>query len=381
MDIDPEAVELCRLNLLQAAGDSVATRAVLERHIHCGESLFFAWHSTFPEVFSAGGFDAVIGNPPFVNAIEGSISPETKKRLAASNDLRGTADLAFHFVKLGHEIANSRGTVGLVLPKTFLNAESAAPLRDRLQRERTPSMIHVPRKAVYFPGASAYTCLLVLGGELPCSISDDESPSEAAWQRGEISENNWWRSAQTILGHIEAMPSGDFIPLGERFEVTASMTAGDAYSIKRCIRDDSVKGPKLVTTGLIDPFECKWEREKCRYLGSNYDRPRVVADADLPPALLARLEKAATRPKLLVAGLCDRLEAFLDPRGEYIGAVSTYSIFHPQNDLKSLEELCDWLNSPPATAILRAELGAASVGGGFMTLKKKTLQEMLTPKK
>ncbi|MCC6127035.1 MAG: SAM-dependent DNA methyltransferase [Pirellulales bacterium] len=380
-DIESAAVELCRYNLWLAAGQPAGMPPLLERRIRRGDSLFFPWRSAFPEVFADGGFDAVIGNPPFVNAIEGAIPPETKKRLAAlSRELRGTADLAFHFVRLSHELVRAGGTVGLVLPKTFLNADAAVKLRERLCRERPPSMIHVPPRGVYFPGASAYTCLVVLGGDSTCAVSDDESPAEAAWRRSAISHSNWWRSVQTILGRLEELPPGEFVPLGAHFEVAASMTAGDAYAVKPFVRDDAAAGgPKFVTTGLIEPFACNWGRKECRYLGSTYARPRIVADGKLSPPLAARLKKAATRPKLLVAGLCDRFEAFFDPHGEYLGAVSTYSIFHPEDDVHSLEKLCAWLNSPRATALLRAELGAASVGGGFMTLKKKTLQELPVP--
>jgi hypothetical protein len=221
----------------------------------------------------------------------------------------------------------------------------------------------------------------VLGGAATCSISEDESPQEAVWHKGEISHSNWWRAAQAALGNIEEMPPGNFVPLGEQFEVSASMTTGDAYAIKPSVRDDFAgNGPKLVTTGLIDPFSCKWGQEECRYLGVNYARPRIDSEAELSPSLATRLRKAATRPKLLVAGLCNRFEAFLDRKGEYLGAVSTYSIFHPGNEVKLLQKLCTWLNSPRASELLRAELGAASVGGGFMTLKKKTLQELPIPK-
>jgi hypothetical protein len=380
VDLDPRAVELCKFNLWREAGEPPDLPAILDRRILCGDSLFLSWPSAFAEVFAAGGFDAVLGNPPFINAIEGGISPKTKKRLAASGELRGTADLAFYFVRLAHEIAKKCGTVGLVLPKTFLNAEAAAALRERLRRERPPSMIHVPRRSVYFSGAAAYTCLVALGGDADCSVSDAEWPDEAMWQQGEISDGNWWRSVQNILGRVEALPEGDFVPLMQCFEVSASMTAGDAYAIKPWVRDGgNGKGLKLVTTGLIDPFACKWGKADCRYLGATFARPRIDEAAELSPSLAARIGKAAARPKLLVAGLCNRFEAFLDAEGEYLGAVSTYSIFHPEDDADALRRLCDWLNSPHADNHLQAELGAASVGGGFMTLKKKTLQELPIP--
>jgi hypothetical protein len=380
MDLDPDAAALCRINLLRTADGNQELILSLEKHIPCGDSLFFDWKAEFPKVFARGGFDTVIGNPPFVNAIEGDISPATKRRLTESKELRGTADLAFHFVKLAHELAAKKGTVAFVLPKTFLNADAASRLRERLLRERPPTMIHVPRRAVYFPGASAYTCLLVLGGEPPCSISEDAVPEKAAWRRGEITHPNWWRSVQTALGRLESLPPGEFGPLRERFEAVASLTAAEAYAIKRYLRDDAnIQGPKFVTTGLIDPSDCKWGREPCRYLGTIYKHPRIVPNAELPRSLLIRLEKAA-RPKLLVAGLCNRFEAFLDPKGEYFGAVSTFTIYHLADDTQSLESLLAWLNSPEAAQILHAELGAASVGGGYMTLKKKTLQELPVPK-
>ncbi len=79
MDIDPSAVELCKFNLWLEAGKPAELPAILDRRIRCGDSLFFHWHAAFPEVFAEGGFDVLIGNPPFVNAIEGAIPPETKK--------------------------------------------------------------------------------------------------------------------------------------------------------------------------------------------------------------------------------------------------------------------------------------------------------------
>jgi hypothetical protein len=239
----------------------------------------------------------------------------------------------------------------LVLPKTFLNADSAAGLRETLWRERPPSRIYVPRTATFFPNTGAYVCLLVLGGNSTCSVSDDECPQEASWTSGRIMHGNWWRSAQAILGQLDASPALSVVRLGQRFEVQASMTAGNAYQIKASLQDDA-QGPglKLVTTGLIDPFVCRWGRVECRYLGCWYTYPRVGRRETFPSALDRRLHKAA-RPKLLVAGLCDRLEAFLDAAGQYVGAVSTYSVFHPADSLNDLARLCRWLNSPSSAPL------------------------------
>jgi hypothetical protein len=359
---------------------------------------FFHWHVAFRDIFCesnegdsanpktgwSGGFDVVLGNPPFVNVIDGGISTMEKKLLSAlSDELGGTADLAHHFVRLSHSIANRHGRIGLVQPKTFLNTPATARFRERIRRERPPSLIYVPRTATFFPGASAYVCLLVLDGSPECRVSDDETLDGAVWRRGTIDHANWWQSVQTILGNVEPIDPAGFVPLGDRFDVQASMTAGEAYAIREFLRDDRTgSGAKLVTTGLIDPFACKWGREPCRYLGQNLGWPRVAASPNQLANLAANLKRRlrdATRPKLLVAGLCDRIEAFLDRERECLGAVSTFSIFDPRDSLDSLAALADWLNSPRAASFLRADLGAASVGGGYMTIKKKSLQSLPIP--
>ena len=357
---------------------------------------FFHWQLAFPDVFQvpgenedteneqagwSGGFDVVLGNPPFVNVIEGGVSVRVKPLISfCSEELDGTADLAFHFVRLGHVTARGSGFVALVQPKTFLNADPAARFRQQLCRERPPNLLYVPKTATFFPGVSAYVLLMVLGTQGACCVSDAESPELATWSQGTISEANWWRAIQVILGNLADVSIADAVSLSDRFLVAASMTTGDAYAIKQYVTDDeSTDGLRLITTGLIDPFVCKWGEHKCRYLGKDYTNPRILERPDFPRALNRRLQNAR-RPKVLIAGLADRIEAFFDEGGQCIGAVSTFSFFHADDSRDALGALCEWLNSDQATALVRAELGAASVGGGYMTLKKKTLQGLQIPK-
>jgi hypothetical protein len=169
------------------------------------------------------------------------------------------------------------------------------------------------------------------------------------------------------------------VPLSEVFAVVGSMTTAEAYLAKTFVTDnESVNGPKLITTGLIDPFICKWGVEACRYLGEVYNRPRVSSTPELPEVLRRRVRESL-RPKLLIAGLSNRIEACLDAAGECCGAVSTFSIFHPDDRIDALEDLCKWLNGDQATAFVRSQLGAASVGGGYMTIKKRVLLELPIP--
>jgi hypothetical protein len=104
----------------------------------------------------------------------------------------------------------------------------------------------------------------------------------------------------------------------------------------------------------------------------------VRAGAALSATLVRRLA-AARRPKVLVAGLSARLECFLDAAGEHVGAVSTYSIRHPADDVAALARLADHLNSDAVTKRFRAELGGAALGGGNITVQKRFLRDLPLP--
>src|SRR5207302_1119925 len=113
--------------------------------------------------------------------------------------------------------------------------------------------------------------------------------------------------------------------LGERFEVTASLTVAEAYALRPFVRERPGTGRhRLVTTGLIDPEVCLWGHRRCRYLGVDFNHPAVIAAAGMPRGLRRRLTRSR-RPKVLVAGLSKRVECFLDVDGRCFGTVSTFT--------------------------------------------------------
>jgi hypothetical protein len=154
------------------------------------------------------------------------------------------------------------------------------------------------------------------------------------------------------------------------------MTTGDAYDLIPHLTDDeNAPGPKLVTTGLIEPRACLWGQQPCRYLKKDYHHPRLTLSSALTPSLAKRAARAQ-RPKIIVAGLARQLEAFLDPTGQYLGAVSTFSIYHPNDDPAELSTLLDHLLSPQVSNHLITHLGANGLRGRHITLKKSFLRDL-----
>jgi hypothetical protein len=363
IDCDPLAVELARFSL------QCLTSTAVESHVHVGDSLRGDVTPTY---------DLIIGNPPFVNMIDGGLSASAKRSLSGrAHGLGGTADLAYHFVARAHELTKPSGRIAFILPKSFLNAPSASRLRATLSAERSPTAIIVPEGERHFRGAATYVCALVLGGEQPCRISMSGNERDQTWPTTtDDPQQNWWRFINTAPALVRFPSTNVSATLGELFTITAGMTTGEAYAIREHLRDDPTADcRRLITSRLIDPDRCRWGEVACRYLGSTYTHPVLRANSTFAAGLQRRLQ-AACRPKLLIAGLANRLEAYLDAKGSDLGAVSTWAVFHPHDDLNALRQLCDWLHSTSANEWLRAELGAASVGHGYMTITKRALQQM-----
>jgi hypothetical protein len=117
-------------------------RRTLDR-VEEGELGFFSFDVHFAYVMARGGFDVVIGNPPWVR--NSRIDPSAKTMLAdryrlfRGDDARDAAafhqpDLSIAFVERALSLAAPEGVVALLLPAKVLNAAYAAPLRRYAER-------------------------------------------------------------------------------------------------------------------------------------------------------------------------------------------------------------------------------------------------------
>lgn len=137
-DLDPDAVEICTLSLWLLAGDPDLPLDFLAGRVVHGNALVeesasddarwkpVAWRTLAPEVFASGGFDAVVGNPPFlgVKSIRDVIGRELRDHLADSllAGESGRSDLAIFFLAQAGRL--SRNVVALVLPDAVWEGDS-----------------------------------------------------------------------------------------------------------------------------------------------------------------------------------------------------------------------------------------------------------------
>jgi len=111
------------------------------------------------------GFDAVIGNPPYIRIqtlreFHAGQVEYLKRRYQAGS--KGNFDIYVLFVERGLELLSGHGRLGFILPNKFFNAQYGQPLRGLLSKGRHVShIVHFGHQQV-FAGATTYTCLLFL---------------------------------------------------------------------------------------------------------------------------------------------------------------------------------------------------------------------------
>ncbi|MEN6552700.1 MAG: N-6 DNA methylase [Methanobacterium sp.] len=202
VDIDSQAVWVTKLSLLlkvlegenrdalEAQQKLFKERALpdLGSNIKCGNSLIgpeiyndpdleltgedikrinpFDWENEFADIFfTNGGFDAAIGNPPYIRiqAMKEWAPLEVdfyKKNYQSAS--KGNYDIYVVFVEKGLDLLNENGVLGYILPHKFFNAKYGQPLRSIIANGRNlDNVVHFGDQQV-FEKATTYTCLLFL---------------------------------------------------------------------------------------------------------------------------------------------------------------------------------------------------------------------------
>ena len=139
VDLNKESVEITKLLLWLKTADGNKTLATLEDNIKCGNSLIddpeiagemaFNWEKEFPEIFENGGFDIVVGNPPYVDIK--SLNPvEVKYYFKRFLTTENRVNLYSIFIEKGIEILSKNGILSFINPNSMLVNDSYAKLRD-----------------------------------------------------------------------------------------------------------------------------------------------------------------------------------------------------------------------------------------------------------
>ena len=194
VDTDPLAVEVTKLSLYLKLmeNETAESRENLFRHsemkmfpnldnnIRCGNSLIesdfydngkslfedeemlkinaFDWKKEFPAIFKAGGFDVVIGNPPYVR--QETLDEATKRYFQKRYTVyHGTADLYAYFIERGVKLLKGGGDYAIIVANKWLRANYGEPLRKWLKTQNIQEIVDFGDLPV-FGKVTAYPMIL-----------------------------------------------------------------------------------------------------------------------------------------------------------------------------------------------------------------------------
>jgi hypothetical protein len=148
----------------------------------------FDWHDAtrgFGTIMAAGGFDAVIGNPPYIRIQTlNETQPEAVEYFGRQYGaaVKGNYDIYVLFLEKGLSLLNRSGVAGYICPHKFFNAKYGTPLRAQLAAGRHLShIVHFGHQQV-FSGPTTYTCLIFLRKQGIESCSVAKVADLEAWQ-------------------------------------------------------------------------------------------------------------------------------------------------------------------------------------------------------
>ena len=387
MDIDQQAVEVSKLSLLLNAlegEDSVSLsrqmklfhdRALpnLSENIKCGNSLIgtdylssflipdpedikrlnaFDWTVGFPAAMKSGGFQCVIGNPPWGGDIDRHLDYFHHKFPATTQEHTDSFKL---FIENGVNLLSPTGVVGMIVPNTILRQRRLKDVRAFLTTNEIISLVDLGENV--FEGVVAPSCVFVARRKKP-SKSHQVSVTDLA-QKSDVLKEDALRHERELHSTIkqtlfEQNPDLAFTaaPKASRAPV---MTIGALPDLK--CKDAGInyqrvgtgmqdKGKSDLADRLLYEGNRKNARDRMYWKGSDIGRYYMADSTNrfCRPNFLdfvranevVRLNNTVydTAPKILFRQTADTLIATIDDRGVWFGRSIIAIVLQPQSMYK-----------------------------------------------
>ena len=343
----------------------------------------FHWEIEFPEVFErkSPGFDAIIGNPPFLNAINHDRNPAAKAlySITFAPFAVGAYDLCLLFwARTLLYLLRQSGRYGMLSPTALLS--STKDWKHWFHKNWRPDSITL-NAVDTFSGARIRTAAICGGAGQPNSVTVIDREAGAPLARRPWSQDglNWYEVIHATIDST-SLNGSRLQQFSESLTIRAGCTTADAYNLKTVVKDQrDGTGQRLVTTGAIDRYSLKWGIKATRYLKDDYFFPRWP-DHTSHRGVQRAAERQATR-KILVGGLTSVIEAWLDEKGDTAGVVQTWVVTPKveSRDFLWLYGMLGIINSARFSRIFVDRHGGSAMSGKQITIKKSCLLDMPIP--
>ncbi len=175
VDINEESVEIAKLSLWLRTAQPRRKLNDLSSNIKCGNSLIdsktfagdkaFKWEEEFLEIFANGGFDVVIGNPPYVQLQSMGQQSNALAKCGYETFHKG-ADLYCLFTERGHKLLKEGGLLSFIMPNKWMIVAYGKPLRKFMGQTGLEQILNFG-DIQFFEEATTYVCIFVIRNSKP----------------------------------------------------------------------------------------------------------------------------------------------------------------------------------------------------------------------
>ena len=266
VDINDESIEIAKLSLWLRTAQRGRKLTSLNNNIKCGNSLIdnpevaglkaFNWQNEFPTVFAKGGFDVIIGNPPYVLCQPSNTKDEILDYYKSFKVASYKIDLFHLFFEKSINILNNDGFLGFITPNTYLNNMYIKPLRHFiLHNTRVEQVINY--KDIVFEDAGVDVATLILKNS---NVINDKMQlfvvEKSIQQLVGLKHQNKWLEDKENLFNLNIDFAINFINVVPLSSVCSSYFGIQAYDRKTSISDGKLDDNHypLIDGGDINNF-------------------------------------------------------------------------------------------------------------------------------
>ncbi|NLM00330.1 MAG: hypothetical protein GX220_02610 [Treponema sp.] len=327
------------------------------------------------------GFDIVIGNPPYVDSeTMTKDNPEFRKYLKSKfQSAEGNWDLFVVFTEMGLKLCKRYGSLAFIVPNKIISAKYTYSLRTIICNLSPREIIDYSYVNV-FKEADVYPVVILISNQ---ETHKYQVSSKVMYNLEEIKTINLINSIQftsdifwdkyffnpDVVNLIIKITSNDKL-ISKFPNILGAATVNEAYQVKEVIKEleKEKKYFKFINTGTIDPYKSLWGLKQTQYIKGNYHKP-IITKTDLDEINRTRTKQSSS-PKIIIAGMALRIEAFYDEYGSYYAGKSTTIILGESQSLKTLTGI---INSKLVSYWFSKYFNSLSMAGGYFNIGNNEL--------
>ncbi len=314
---------------------------------------YFMWHVFFNDVFEQGGFDIVIGNPPYVSALtmrRSYIEKSIYKKYYP--EATGSYDLYILFLLKAKEIINKNGIYSWIIPNKFLIANYASKTKNILINEYNLQYALNVSSFNVFDGVGVYPIIIFGGGNKSIEFKEYYLKDYSHLSKRKFSEPKKLPKYRTLK---------DF-----NIKIGSGATGFQAKEIIKYLHQEKVEGSiPFTVSGNVDRYS--WNNKKVKYQRESYKEAYYKKN----DFLAISKWNFWCKPKIVIAGMTKIIEAVYveEPLALGVGIYGIYD-FADYNPYF----LTALLNSQYYSYYFINKFKDKHLAGGYLAINKGTIE-------